>query len=108
MLGGALRLVEDRVLPRMTDVFAISEDVAGAKARTRVTGPREARGGSVVLDVPHAEAVAIMQRSHLLLVLAPTNHSLMLPAKIFDYLGAGSTLLAIAEPGATLRLPSGG
>jgi glycosyltransferase involved in cell wall biosynthesis len=58
----------------------------------------------IVDRVPHAEAVEIMRRSHLLLVLAPSNHQLVLPAKIFDYLGSGSKLLALAEPGATSDL----
>jgi glycosyltransferase involved in cell wall biosynthesis len=50
--------------------------------------------------VPYSEAVQIMQRSHLLLVLAPEHHRLMVPAKTYDYLGTGSVLLALAEPGA--------
>jgi glycosyltransferase involved in cell wall biosynthesis len=55
----------------------------------------------VIDRVPYSEAVQIMRRSHLLLMLAPECHRLVLPAKIFDYLGSGSTILAIAEPGAT-------
>jgi len=55
----------------------------------------------IIDHVPHAEAIRIMQRSHLLLVLAPPNHRLVLPAKIFDYLGSGSKLLALTESGAT-------
>lgn len=47
------------------------------------------------------DAVRLMQSSHLLLVLAPPNHHLVLPAKVFDYLGSGSKILALAEPGAT-------
>lgn len=58
----------------------------------------------IIDRVPHAEAIQIMQRSHLLLVLAPPNHNLCQPAKIFDYLGSGSKLLALAEPGATTDL----
>jgi glycosyltransferase involved in cell wall biosynthesis len=58
----------------------------------------------IIDRVPHAEAIQIMQRSHLLLVLAPPNHHLCQPAKIFDYLGSGSKLLALAEPGATTDL----
>jgi glycosyltransferase involved in cell wall biosynthesis len=54
--------------------------------------------------VPHAEAVRIMQRSHLLLVLAPERHRLVIPAKIFDYLGTGVAVLALAPPGATAAL----
>ena len=58
----------------------------------------------VIDRVPHAEAIRIMQRSHLLLVLAPPNHDLVLPAKIFDYLGSGSQILALAGEGATADL----
>jgi len=58
----------------------------------------------VVDRVPYAEVVQIMRRSHLLLVLAPPKNTLMLPAKIFDYLGSGSKLLALADPGATADL----
>jgi glycosyltransferase involved in cell wall biosynthesis len=55
----------------------------------------------VIDRVPYSEAVQMMRRSHVLLMLAPECHRLVLPAKIFDYLGSGSSILAIAEPGAT-------
>jgi glycosyltransferase involved in cell wall biosynthesis len=58
----------------------------------------------VVDRVPYAEVVPIMRRSHLLLVLAPPKNTLMLPAKIFDYLGSGTKLLALADAGATADL----
>lgn len=58
----------------------------------------------IIERVPHAEAIRIMQRSHLLLVLAPPNHHLVQPAKIFDYLGSGSRLLALTDAGATADL----
>jgi glycosyltransferase involved in cell wall biosynthesis len=51
--------------------------------------------------LPRADAVRLMQQSHLLLVLAPPNHRLLLPAKLFDYVGSGTQVLAIADPGAT-------
>lgn len=61
-----------------------------------------------ILDpVPYSEALRIMQRSHLLLVLAPENHGLLVVAKVFDYLGSGSRLLALAEDGATADLVRG-
>jgi glycosyltransferase involved in cell wall biosynthesis len=54
---------------------------------------------------PYPEAVAMMQRSHLLLLLAPVRHRLVVPAKIYDYLGTGTVVLALAEPaGATADL----
>jgi glycosyltransferase involved in cell wall biosynthesis len=58
----------------------------------------------IIGRVPHVEAIQMMRRSHLLLVLAPPNHDLVLPAKIFDYLGSGSKLLALAGEGATADL----
>jgi glycosyltransferase involved in cell wall biosynthesis len=58
----------------------------------------------VVKPVPYSEALQIMQRSHLLLVLAPQRHHLAIPAKIYDYLGSGSVLLALTERGATSDL----
>ena len=58
----------------------------------------------VLSPVPYLEAIRMMRRSHLLLVLAPERHRLVVPAKIYDYLGSGSRLLAIAERGATADL----
>ena len=58
----------------------------------------------VIGRVPQTEAVQIMRRSHLLLVLAPPKNQLMVPAKIFDYLGSGSKLLALTDHGATADL----
>jgi hypothetical protein len=61
-----------------------------------------------VLDqLPYADVVRVMQRSHLLLMLAPQRHRLVVPAKFFDYLGSGSVILGLAEPGATADLMSG-
>ena len=73
---------------------------------TRVVARRYGveRSVEIIERVPHAEAIRVMQRSHLLLVLAPPNHQLVQPAKVFDYLGSGSKLLALAEPGATVDL----
>ena len=58
----------------------------------------------VIPPVPYAEAVRIMQRSHLLLTIAPRRHALVVGAKLFDYLGSGSKILALADPGATTDL----
>jgi hypothetical protein len=73
---------------------------------TRVIADRYGLGEVVeVIDrVPYSEVIAIMQRSHLLLMLAPERHRLVVPAKIFDYLGSGSSILTIAEEGATADL----
>ena len=58
-----------------------------------------------VMDpVPYAEAIRIMRQSHLLLVIAPQRHDLVVGAKVFDYLGSGSKILALAAEGATRDL----
>ena len=54
--------------------------------------------------IPYAEVVHIMRRSHLLLALAPERHRLLVGAKMYDYLGSGSALLVLADPGATADL----
>jgi glycosyltransferase involved in cell wall biosynthesis len=62
--------------------------------------------GSVVElrdPVPYAEALEIISRSHLALLFAP-NLSFQIPAKVYDYLGAGTPILAIAEDGGTADL----
>jgi glycosyltransferase involved in cell wall biosynthesis len=73
---------------------------------TRAVAERFGLGGVVELEprLPHREAMELMRRSHLLLVLAPHAHRLVLPAKIFDYIGCGRRVLAIAEPGPTSDL----
>jgi glycosyltransferase involved in cell wall biosynthesis len=59
---------------------------------------------SVSGRIPHADIIEIMRRSHVLLVLAPERHRLVVPAKIYDYLGTGRIVLALAAPGATADL----
>jgi glycosyltransferase involved in cell wall biosynthesis len=54
----------------------------------------------VIDSVPHAEALDITRRSHLALLFAP-NLPYQIPAKVYDYLGAGTRILAIAEDGGT-------
>jgi len=58
----------------------------------------------VLEPVPYSEALQIMQKSHLLLVIAPNGHRLCVPAKVFDYLGSGAKILALTEQGATSDL----
>lgn len=53
--------------------------------------------------IPHSEAISVMRRSHLLLLLAP-NQPLAIPAKIYDYFGSGTKILALTEDGATSEL----
>ena len=53
--------------------------------------------------VPYEEAFDIIRHSHLALLLAP-NLPYQIPAKVYDYLGAGTRILAIAEEGGTADL----
>ena len=53
--------------------------------------------------VPYAEAMEIIRRSHLALLLAPELR-FQIPAKAYDYLAAGVRILAIAEEGGTSDL----
>jgi glycosyltransferase involved in cell wall biosynthesis len=53
--------------------------------------------------VPRAQALEIVSRSHVALLLAP-DQPYQVPAKVYDYLGVGTPVLAIAAPGATADL----
>jgi glycosyltransferase involved in cell wall biosynthesis len=53
--------------------------------------------------IPHADALDIVSRSHLALLLAP-DLPFQIPAKVYDYLGAGTRILAIADDGGTADL----
>ena len=50
--------------------------------------------------VPYEEAFQLVRSSHLALLLAP-NLPYQIPAKVYDYLAAGTRILAIAEDGGT-------
>ncbi len=54
--------------------------------------------------VPLSDAVLIMQCSHLLLLLVTPIQVANIPAKIYDYFGSGTKIIAITEPGATSDL----
>jgi hypothetical protein len=57
----------------------------------------------LVDSVPHSEAIDIVRRSHLALLLAP-DLPFQIPAKVYDYLAAGTRIVAIAGEGATADL----
>ena len=56
----------------------------------------------ILWRVPRHKALEMMVRSHVLLALAE-RQPLCIPAKVYEYLGAGSTIVAIAGEGATAR-----
>jgi glycosyltransferase involved in cell wall biosynthesis len=73
---------------------------------TRTLANRYGLDGIVEVSdpMPYAEVVRVMKRSHLLLALAPERHRMLVGAKMYDYLGSGSALLVLADPGATADL----
>jgi len=54
-------------------------------------------------SLPYSDALQIIRRSHLALLFAP-RLPYQIPAKVYDYLGAGVRILAIAEDGGTSDL----
>jgi len=54
--------------------------------------------------LPFSEAWGIMRRSHLLLLIAPDTHELMIPEKAYTYLASGTKILGLTEKGATSEL----
>lgn len=54
-------------------------------------------------SLPYSDALQIIRRSHLALLFAP-RLPYQIPAKVYDYLGAGVRILAIAEDGGTADL----
>jgi glycosyltransferase involved in cell wall biosynthesis len=55
--------------------------------------------------VDYLESLRLMQDADLLLVVdAPSEHSVFLPSKLIDYLGAGKPIMALSPPGASADL----
>ncbi len=50
--------------------------------------------------IPHDEALKIIKKSHIALLLAP-NQPYQIPAKVYDYMGTGTKILALTGEGAT-------
>lgn len=57
----------------------------------------------VIDTIPYSQAVEIIKRSHLALLFAP-DQPFQIPAKIYDYMGVGTKILAICNEGATSDL----
>ncbi len=76
----------------------------GGHPITRMIQTYGLEGVVEVLDpVPYTKALEIIRRSHVALLFAP-NQPYQIPGKVYDYLGVGTKILAIAEPGATSDL----
>lgn len=53
--------------------------------------------------VPYSQAIEMIGESHLALLLAP-DQPYQVPAKVYDYMGMGTRVLALARNGATAQL----
>lgn len=57
--------------------------------------------------VPYKQSLSLMSSADLLLVIdAPAKHSVFLPSKLVDYIGAGRPIFGIVPPGASQKLIS--
>lgn len=97
-----LLIDEGRIRPRDLRVKLIGNcrSIGGAAAQTVIDSYGLASVVEVSDAVPYSTAVEIISRSHLALLLAP-DQPYQIPAKVYDYIGAGAGILAIAEKGAT-------
>ncbi len=57
----------------------------------------------VLETIPYLNALEIIKQSHVALLFAP-GQPLQIPAKVYDYLGLGTKILALTEKGATWDL----
>jgi hypothetical protein len=53
--------------------------------------------------VPYKKALEVIKKSHVALLLAP-NQPYQIPAKVYDYMGTGTKILALTGEGATAEL----
>ncbi|MEW6323807.1 MAG: peptidoglycan bridge formation glycyltransferase FemA/FemB family protein [Nitrospirota bacterium] len=75
-------------------------DIGGQPISDVTTGYGLAAVVEAVPTVPYTAALEFIARSHVALLFAP-NQPYQLPAKIYDYMGLGVPILAIAGPGVT-------
>jgi len=84
-LVGHCRLVEGRPIDELIQRYDLADVV------------------EVLEPVPYSRAIEMIRQSHLALLLAP-NQPYQIPAKVYDYMGAGTRVLALAREGATANL----
>ena len=60
----------------------------------------------IIDHVPYSRSLEIIRKSHLALLLA-SDQPYQIPAKVYDYIGAGTRILALTEEGATANLING-
>ena len=77
--------------------------INGVRTSELISSYRLASVVKVIGPIPHNDALEIICKSHLALLLAP-DQPFQIPGKIFEYIGAGTKILAIAGKGATADL----
>jgi glycosyltransferase involved in cell wall biosynthesis len=84
-LVGQCRSVEGRPIEEMIERYRLGDVV------------------DVLEPVSYNQAIEMIKQSHLALLLAP-NQPYQIPAKVYDYMGVGTRVLALAKEGATADL----
>jgi len=84
-LVGQCRSVEGRPIDEMIERYRLGSVV------------------EVLEPVSYNQAIEMIKQSHLALLLAP-NQPYQIPAKVYDYMGVGTRVLALAKEGATANL----
>jgi hypothetical protein len=106
VLKAVARLIEQGVVPAAAirvKLVGQCDVIGGVPTATVVARHGLESVVEVLAPVPYQTAFDIIRRSHLAMILAP-NLPYQIPAKVYDYLGAGTRMLAIAEEGGTADL----
>jgi glycosyltransferase involved in cell wall biosynthesis len=106
VLRAVATLIEKGRIDRSRVVLKFIGDCAHAagKPMESIVGKYNLNGNIELLPwLPKRRAYEAMVQSHALLLLAE-DQQLMIPAKVYDYLGAGADILALTEDGATADL----
>src|SRR6185295_17513419 len=93
--------------PQLADAMSV-EIVGRLDAGMDETGAAKALPAGLVRILPPVDyrpSLALMQSAHVLLVVdAPIAHSVFLPSKLVDYLGARRPIVGLTPPGASARI----
>ena len=105
-LAALRELIDEGVIRKEEVEVQFVGDVMEAERKpVREMIARYDMGGCVIVDgfLPYAEAIARIQSSDVLLLLAPDQYH-CIPAKAYEYMGVRKPILCIAMEGATANL----
>jgi glycosyltransferase involved in cell wall biosynthesis len=100
------QLFEERAIERQEVRFRLVGQCrsVGGRPIDEMIDRYRLKGVVEVIDpVPYSRAIEMVRKSHLALLLAP-DQPYQIPAKVYDYMGTGTCVLAIAKEGATAVL----